>query len=409
MKFLFLDAYFEPEQTSFTHLETDLIDYLTDVGNKIEIICPTPTRGVTQETRRKYKRKKREILSDSVSIIRFAAPAEGKNPLIRAFRYFWCNLKTLRIGKKYKYADVVFSNSTPPTQGFIAAKVAKKLKIPFVYNLQDIFPDSLVNAGMTNKGSFLYKIGRKIEDYTYKNADKIIVISESFKKNIMEKGVPEGKIEVIPNWIDTKKIKPINREDNPLFEELGIDRKKFIVLYAGNFGASQGTDVIINAAKYLQGEPDIHFVLFGGGSEFERTVKQISEDNLTNITINPLLPPERISEVYSMGDVAIITCRAGVGNAGMPSKTWSIMACNTPIIASFDTNSELNKILSYYQAGVCVPPENAKALVSEIKLQKDNIYAYHNIRESIKKLCDKKTCIEKYECVFSSQNIKKSK
>ena len=122
MKILFLDAYFEPEQTSFTQLEADLIECLVSENNNIDIICPTPTRGVTGEIRKKYKNKKYEAVSDNVFVHRFLAPNEGKNPLIRALRYFWCNLRTLAVGKKYKNTDIVFSNSTPPTQGFIVAK-----------------------------------------------------------------------------------------------------------------------------------------------------------------------------------------------------------------------------------------------------------------------------------------------
>lgn len=406
MNILFLDAYFEPEQTSFTQLEADLIKCLLSGDNRIDIICPTPTRGITDEVRKKYKNKKYEAVSDNVFVRRFSAPNEGKNPIIRALRYFWCNFRTLTVGKKHKNTDIVFSNSTPPTQGFIAAKVAKRLNKPFVYNLQDIFPDSLVNAGMTNKGSFLYKIGRKIEDYTYKNADKIIVISESFKKNIMEKGVPAEKITVIPNWVDTEKIKPVSRNDNTLFEEFGIDRDKFIALYAGNFGASQGTDVILNAAELLKSQTDIQFVLFGGGSEFPKAKKTIDEKKLTNVIINPLLPAERISEVYSIGDVALITCKAGVGGAGMPSKTWNIMACGTPIIASFDTDSELAKILKFSNAGICIEPENYKALSDAITKAKNNSFKFSNGRDYVLNNADKHICLKKYADVINKSTDK---
>ena len=400
MNFLFLDAYFEPEQTSFTHLESDLLDCLLKSGNKIKIVCPVPTRGITAETKREYKTCKRELRSDGVSVIRFSAPGEGKNAILRAFRYFWCNFRTLGIGKKCKDADIVFSNSTPPTQGFIAARVSKKLGVPFVYNLQDIFPDSLVNAGMAKKGSLLYKFGRIIEDYTYKNADKIIVIGENFKENIMGKGVPESKIEVIHNWIDTEKVRPVSREDNTLFDEFGIDRGKFTVVYAGNFGATQGTEVLVKAAELLRNRSDIHFILFGGGSEFESTKEIIDSKKLNNVTIRPLLPPELVPEVYSMGDVALITCKTGVGKAAIPSKTWSIMACGTPIIASFDADSELAGVLKKSGAGICVEPENAMALAEAITDVKNGKYVFSDGRDYAIKNADKKTCLKRYSEVF---------
>lgn len=90
---------------------------------------------------------------------------------------------------------------------------------PIVYNLQDIFPDSLVGTGLAKKGGLLWKIGRVIEDFTYKHADKIIVISEDFKKNIMAKGVPEDKIVVVYNWVDQNAVVNVPREKNKLFDK----------------------------------------------------------------------------------------------------------------------------------------------------------------------------------------------
>ena len=169
MKILFLDAYFEPEQIAFTHLENDLLEGLVKAGHDVEIVCPTPTRGITREVAREYGNKKSEYMFNGhVHVTRFWAPQEGKNPIVRALRYFWCNIRTYHIGVRSKGVNSVFSNSTPPTQGWIAGKVAKRLKVPFVYSLQDIFPDSLVTTGLTKQDSFLWRIGRKLENATYK-------------------------------------------------------------------------------------------------------------------------------------------------------------------------------------------------------------------------------------------------
>ena len=372
MNILFLDAYYEPEIIAYTHLEKDLIEGLISDGHKIKIICPTPTRGISQEVRQKYKNiKYEEKYNGSVVVNRFMAPSEGKNPIIRAIRYFWCNWYTYKIAIKYTDVDIIFSNSTPPTQGVLSALVAKKLskkkgiKVPFIYNLQDIFPDSLVNSNLTYEGSILWKIGRKLEDYTYNHADKIILISKGFKRNIMEKGVTEDKIEIISNWIDLDSVHPIDRNKNCLITEFGMDPNKFIVVYAGNFGAAQGADIVIKAAKELQEYKDIQFVIFGGGPYFENA-KNESKD-LKNVFIHELMPQNRISEVYSLGNVALITCKKGTGKAGMPSKLWSIMACNTPIIASFDTGSDLADVIKDARAGKCVEPGNVFALSEAIK------------------------------------------
>ena len=371
MRVLFLDAYFEPEQIAFTHLEHDLLEGLVNAGHEVEIVCPTPTRGITPEKAKAYKKRKSEyMLKKHVHITRFSAPQEGKNPFIRALRYFWCNLRTYQIGKDEKTIDVVFCNSTPPTQGWIAGKVAKKLHVPLIYSLQDVFPDSLVTTGITSKGSALWKIGRKLEDATYKLADTIIVISNDIKQNIMMKGGPENKIVVIPNWVDTSEVHPVLRDNNQLYGELDIDKSKFIVSYAGNMGASQGIDTIIQAAKKLKTNKNISFVLFGGGSKFDHYAKLVA--GMENVKLYPLQSPDRISEVYSLGDVSVVACRRGVGAGAVPSKSLSIMATGTPILLSFDEGTELWQLIKENNSGFLAEAENVDSLVEQILIAYNN-------------------------------------
>ena len=173
-----------------------------------------------------------------------------------------------------------------------------------------------------------------------------------------------------------------------------------MILYAGNFGAAQGADVALKAAELLKGNTDIQFVIFGGGAEFGAAKQYVQEHQLNNVIINDLLPQDRVSEVYSLGDVALITCKKGVGTSGMPSKTWSIMACNTPIIAAFDMDSELHEILEDSGAGVCVPAEDVEALKSaildafgaSIVPSKEEV----NSRQYVRENASKDVCVSKY-------------
>lgn len=399
MKILFLNAYFYPEVISFSHLEEELIEGLINSDNEILVICPIPTRGVSNDTAKKYRSIKFERLyNNRITVRRFWAPQEGRNPIIRAFRYIWCNYRQYQIARKLKDVDLTFAVSTPPTQGLLAGILSKKLKCPFIYSLQDVFPDSLVTTELTHMGSIIWKIGRKIETKTYSLCTKIIVISESIEQNLLHKSVDAQKLELIPNWIDVDNIKPITRNDNKLFSEFDIDPNKYIVVYAGNFGAAQGADIVIKAAELLKEISDIQFVVFGGGTEYEAAKAEVEDKKLTNILMNPLLPPDRVSEVYSLGDVALITSKPGVGKSGMPSKTWSIMACNTPIIASFDINSELADIINKTDAGVCVEPGNAKMLADAIKEKyklSDKGYQC-NSRKYVEEHTSKLKCVNKY-------------
>jgi len=402
-----LSPYCYPEVVSSTHMAEDLNKAFKKADIHTTVYAPTPCRGVDDATRKKFSKIKHfQMEEGSIDIYRFSLFREGKNPILRALRYILCNMIQYHKGKKAKTVDVVYSASTPPTQGILCGRVAYKLskknkrKIPYVYNLQDIFPDSLVISGMTKRGSLIWKIGRKIEDYTYSHADKIIVISEGFKRNIMAKGVAEDKIVVVSNWVDLDAVKPVERKENRLFDEFSINRNKFVVLYAGNMGEAQGTEVIIEAAKELLNYDDIQFMIFGGGSRYLDIKDRVKKEKINNVIITELLPLERVSEVYSMGDVALITCKPGMGNAGLPSKTWSIMACNTPIISSFDIDGDLSDVIRDSGAGVCVAPGNSHALAeaileiySESKLDKSRNV---DIRGYALKTASKDACVQKY-------------
>lgn len=367
MKLLLLPAYFLPELCSDTPLDDARYEAFAKAGMEMILYTSYPTRGVSDEDKIKYAKIKKEKMYDgAMTVHRFWMFDEGKDPLLRALRYFLCFcaqfIKSL-FGPK---PDAVFVISTPPIQGMLAALIKKCRGCKFVYNLQDIFPDTLVGAGMTKKGSLLWKIGRWVEDFTYRNADKIVVISEEFKRNIIEKGVPEKKIEIIYNWVDEKAITPIEKADNPLFDEFGLSREKFHVVYAGNLGNAQNIDIILDAGKALCDDESIEFVIFGSGGLEDVIRSKIKEGNIPNVKLLPLQPYNRVSYVYSLGDCCVVTCKKGFGGSALPSKTWSILSCGRPVIANFD-EGELKTILENNNLGVFTNADDVGAFVDAIK------------------------------------------
>jgi len=367
MKVLELPAYFYPESMSSAHLDDNLRQAIVDAGMEMAIYCPTPTRGITQDVRTEYKKRKLDKMYDGhVTVHRFSLYGEGKNPILRALRYtFACIIQFNRavFAKDARSCDVMFITSTPPIKGAMAGLAKKFNHKHIIYNLQDIFPDSLAGSGLAKKGGFLWKIGRLIENFTYRSADKIIVISEDFKKNIMAKGVPEEKIAVVYNWVDESAIKPVAKEDNPLYEEFGLSREKFTVVYAGNLGNAQNISIILDGAKEL---PDVQFAVFGTGGLENEVRERIEKEGLTNVHLNPLQPYDRVSQVYSLGDACIVSCKEGLGGSAMPSKTWTIMSCGRPVIASFD-EGELKEILEKNNCGVFTHAGDVNEFVEGIK------------------------------------------
>lgn len=375
-KVLFLPAYFKPEVIAFSQIEDNIIDALIDNDFELLVYTPFPTRGIDENTRKLYKRHKNEVLFGGKMIIkRFSIFRENKNSFLRAVRYLICCFKQFCFSIFLKDIDVIFIGSTPPIQGFMGALVKKFTKVPLVYNLQDVFPDSLVGAGLAKKESFLWKIGRIIEDYTYRNADKIIVISDDFKQNILKKGVPEKKIEVIYNWVDEDEIIPIDKASNPLYDEFKISRDNFNIVYAGNLGNAQNVDILIDAALHFKNNPKINFVIFGSGSLRQNYLNRINNLDLENIKIFPLQKQDLISYVYSLGDVSLVSCKKGLGGSAMPSKTWSILSTGTPLLVSFDENTELQHIVERHNLGLFSDAQDFEGFIKSIE------YFYNNPKE----------------------------
>ena len=376
MRILRLRSYCFPENVAASPLVKDLDEAFAENGMVNIIYTPVPSRGISDEVRSKYKKIRYEELSDGQVIIhRFPMIKEGTNIVQRALKFILCTVVEYFKGINAKDIDVVYCGSTPPTQGMLCALVAKKLRVPFVYNLQDIFPDSLVSAGLTHKGSLIWKIGRWIEDYTYRHADKIIVISEGFKQNIMAKGVPEEKIVVIYNWVDQNAVVEVPREQNKLFEKypsLVGARGGFYLTYCGNIGLTQNMDMLLEVMKELKTDnPDIRLVLIGEGAYKKQVEMIIKRDNLTNVTLLPFQPYEDISHVFSLGDVGLVVSKPGVGANSVPSKTWSIMSASRPVLANFDEN-ELKEIIEQNKCGIFTKAGDKKAFKAAILKLCDN-------------------------------------
>ncbi|MBO4918301.1 MAG: glycosyltransferase family 4 protein [Bacteroidales bacterium] len=369
MKILLLPAYFFPEQAASSFLAENKYQAFADAGFDMVAYVPTPCRGISSEKRVEYcaKPHRSELMYDGKLLVhRFSLYSEGKSAILRALRYSLCWIKQFNRALIAKDINVIYLASTPPIQGMLGALLSKIKKVPFVYNLQDIFPDSLVGTGLARKGGVLWKIGREIENFTYRNAQIIIVISEDFKKNIMAKGVPEEKIAVIYNWVDEKAVVDVPREDNKLFDKYGLDRSLFYICYSGNIGLTQNMDMLLEVMEELKEEyPDIHLILVGEGAYKQQVEAIVARDELNNVHMIPFQPYEDISSVFSIGDVGLVISKPGVGANSVPSKTWSIMSASRPVLANFDEN-ELRDIINKHRSGLFTKAGDKEAFKESI-------------------------------------------
>jgi colanic acid biosynthesis glycosyl transferase WcaI len=175
---------------------------------------------------------------------------------------------------------------------------------------------------------------------------------------------------LVYDWVDTDLIRPMPH-DNPFAREQNL-KDRFVILYAGNLGLSQGLEHVLTAAAQLVNQQDISFVLVGDGAGRDHLVTEVKRRQLGNVQFLPFQPRNRLPEVLASADVSLVMLRRGIGTASLPSKIFSVMASGRPLITSVDEGSETWNLVQRAQAGLCVTPENPSELAEAIlKLKQD--------------------------------------
>ncbi len=361
MKLIMMRPSFFPELSGGTHLALDLVKDFVEAGWEVEVVVPISEKFVDLVNEEE----------DVVKVHRIRSKFVGVSIIKRVLRYIDTSWKMYKTALSIPNADLVMTHSMPPLLGPLGAKVAKKKKVPVLYWEQDIVSESLISTGLFGKSGLkrklLYKVANTIERISEKKSTHIITISEQFRSMHLKRGVSPDKVSVVYNWIDTQQIMPISPAQNPLFEELGIERDRFTVTYCGNLGVPQNVEIMVDAAEILQHELPVQFVILGGGSREEKVRRYVEEKALDNLKLFPLQPLERADLVYNLGQVGLVIGKTGTSRNGFPSKTWSIMAAGQTMIACFDIDSELCQFVKEGDCGIAVEPDSSEALAQAIR------------------------------------------
>jgi colanic acid biosynthesis glycosyl transferase WcaI len=268
-----------------------------------------------------------------------------------------------------KKPDIILADAPTLWSGLPLLIRAFFSKIPFIYVVHDIYPDVLSRLGILSNPALINLID-KVERFYYQKASAISVLSNGFKDNLLSKGVPEDKIAIIPVCVDVEFIQPLPRE-NKFRKEWELDGK-FVVLYAGNIGLSQGLEIMLEAAEMLNSHPEVVFVLVGDGARKPELQELAERNGLANVKFFPFQPREDVPYIYAMADVCLVSLKRDIVIESVPSKTYSIMSAGRPIIATVDQNTEVGRLIEAADCGICIEPENPGALSSAIvKLYED--------------------------------------
>jgi len=260
--------------------------------------------------------------------------------------------------------DAVMVMSPPLPLGLAGWLAARTRRAPFVFNVQDVFPDVAVELGAITDPRVI-AAASWLERFLYRRSDAVTVLSEDLRDNVAGKlgGARSERVRVIPNFVDTDRIRPSPRE-NEYRREYGLGDRT-VVMYAGNVGLSQSLDLVVEAARRFGDRDDVVFVINGGGSA--RAELERSAAGLPNLRFVDMQPRERLPEVLAAADVHLVPLRRGLARSSVPSKLYSILAAGRPVLASVDPGTEVANTVERAAAGISVPPEDADAFCDALE------------------------------------------
>lgn len=217
--------------------------------------------------------------------------------------------------------------------------------IPLTFNVQDIFPENAVYSRTMKKDSMPYKVLSAIQKKAYRDADRIITISEDMKDQLLELGVDEDKISVIYNWSYQDEVYDPEQTTSEVVDRL-MSEDDFNVVYAGNIGLMQNVEIVVETAAKMKNEPRIRFHIFGDGLYRKKLEARAQELGLENVVFHDMLPAEHAPALYCKADVNIIPLAENIYRTALPSKTATCLACQKPIILAIGEKSRFGHVLS---------------------------------------------------------------
>ncbi|OQY53429.1 MAG: glycosyltransferase WbuB [Candidatus Parabeggiatoa sp. nov. 2] len=364
MRFLILSQYFPPETGAPQVRLAAMIRELLGLGHTVEVVTALPNYPHGQifpDYRGRFYR-----LQDweGVRVHRvwmYAATGAGIKRLLNYFSFMLTAFWGLRKAQK---PDYLFIESPPLFLGITGYLAAKRWRVPLIFNVADLWPDSVKALGLMREG-FALRQAEKLEAWLYRKANYVTVVTESVRHILInEKHLPAHKVLLLPNGVDTQLFKP-QPADAAFRASLGLAEDKQLILYAGTHGYAHGMEVILQAAQLLT-DTNVLFLCIGGGSDKNRIQQLCEHKGLSNVLFWSPQPPEFIDRLYSLAIAGVSTFRdSPLLECTRPAKTLPIMACGKPVL--FSSAGEGARLVTEAQAGIVVAPGDSKGLAEAVR------------------------------------------
>lgn len=358
-----LSQYYEPEPIPKPH---DLATALAARGHRVAVITGFPNypKGLLYEGYRTALAR-RERIGDIPVVRTYEYPYHGTSALRRILNYGTFMLSAPLACFRVPRGDVMYVWHPPLTVGVAAWLIARLRRMPFVYDVQDIWPESAVLSGLLKEG-FLVRFMSKLERFVYERADHILVPTEGARQNLIGKGVPEERVTALPHWIDESLFS--TADESTLRVETRAElgwTDRFIVLFAGNHGLVQALDKVIDAAPFIR-ETNARIVFVGDGADKPRLIEhatRIAPDGTVEFVDRQ--PIERMPALMAAADVLLVHLRRSeLSRYILPSKTMAYLAAGRPILMAMEGAAA--DLVEASGGGIVLPSEEPARLAEGI-------------------------------------------
>ena len=406
MKILYVSQYFSPEMGAPAARAAELSRHWAAAGHDVSVLTGFPnhpTGVVPPEYRSKFRRLVAHEEIDGVNVVRtWLLPFPNRKAHERMLNYSSFCVSAASTGLFLTRPDVVIATSPQLLVGLSGWWLARWKRVPFVFEVRDLWPESLAAVGMGEGNSLLHRSLAKIAGFLYRHADRIVVVTPAFEDYLVKHWrVPREKISVVENGVETQLFtpEPSSGKAAALRNELASDGK-FVVSYVGTMGMAHGLETILAAASQLRDtNPEIVFLMLGEGAEKERIAALARERGLKNVRFVGQQPREKIPAYICASDVCLVLLKkTDLFKTVIPTKMLEFMSCACPVILGLD--GQARAILEEARGGLVIEPENSDALVDAIRYLATNREAARalgkNGREYVVRRLSRQQTAERY-------------
>jgi len=364
MKILFLSDNFPPERNApATRTYEHTLEWVR-AGHQVTVITTAPNfpEGKIFDGYRNAWRTAESM--DDIQVIRVKTYITANEGLLKRVLDYVSFMVMGGLTALFQPRPDVIVTTSPQFFCAMAGWMVKRLRrLPWVFELRDLWPASIVAVGAMKKSRAIRWLER-IELRMYRDADAVVSVTEAFKSDLTRRGIEPAKINVVLNGVDLSRYRPIPK-DGALLDQFDL-RDKFVVGYLGTHGMAHALDKVLDAATILLDQPDIVFLFAGAGAKRAELEEAVSVRKLANVRLIPSQPKSLMPRLWSVHDVALIPLRNHqLFTTVVPSKIFEAMATGTPVLMAVP-EGEATRLVRMTACGVLVPPEDPRALADAI-------------------------------------------